>query len=361
MARAWCPATPSDCQASGDDSSTINDASEGSYLPFCAQEKNYLTGAKACSDKLLTCTTTVSACVQSICGKATVQNYGSAPYPEKTYLMSYCGSKAALQKAITQCGVNFSKAEIEGSCRPGCGNNILEAGEYCDGSDNPHGGTCASDCQSACGDGTFTTGREECDPSTSVNDCDEQCHAKPQQIPGQPDLSYLFPDKKPVCGDGALQITEECDHGALNEKSGDTCNKQCQFVPSVPVEYACFKGADEACKQSHCSKTPNGNLLCDKSLDACLAEAQGKCPLSTVSLGQAPKEQDPSKADGSKSGNDASGTDGKVQSSGKSEGASTGCSLTRDVTEASLFGGFPAFALFFLAALGLRRKNRKDP
>jgi cysteine-rich repeat protein len=97
------------------------------------------------------------------------------------------------------------------NCRTAfCGDNVVDAGEFCDsGGVNTAG--CDSNCTSAvCGDGfTNTAAGETCDGGGETVSCDANCTAR-------------------VCGDGTINVTagEDCDDG--NAMSGDGCSSTCQ-------------------------------------------------------------------------------------------------------------------------------------
>ncbi|MFO1462301.1 MAG: hypothetical protein U1F66_00845 [bacterium] len=323
ISKAWSVGGAcSDGDASNDPSDPCSSGSSGTTIPgkvplpleLCHVEQSFLTGAASCSAPINQCNTQLNTCVQKICG-TTVPKEITKGNRHYKYLEAQCPTEAARNKALSECGINSMDKDIENACAPGCGNNILEAGEYCDGTDNPNGGQCSTTCHSACGDGKVTTGSELCDPNIPGGDpnCNADCTLKSN--PNTP-MKGAFPDEKPICGNGKLEIFEECD------PSGETCNAKCQFIPSVAVDYGCFKDIYDTCKQSNCSLTGNQNLLCKSALNSCLLEAQNKCE----------KAEPPSpKTGGGPTSSNLSPTpspsDSHKDSSAASESGKAGCSL----------------------------------
>ncbi|MFO1462303.1 MAG: hypothetical protein U1F66_00855 [bacterium] len=118
---------------------------------------------------------------------------------------------------------------------PGCGNSILDPGEYCDGVSNPHPGKCDPTCHASCGDKVIATGIEECDdgPDGSPT-CDKDCKIIPQNpftVPG----AGSFPcAAASFCGNGVVDQCEECDEGSNNGRQGSSCTPQCKKIILIP-------------------------------------------------------------------------------------------------------------------------------
>jgi len=128
-----------------------------------------------------------------------------------------------------------------------CGDNILGAGEECDGSDDAAcPGGCLANCTcSTCGDNTRDVG-EQCDgsdDSVCPGLCGADCFCDPcgnnivdapgEECDGTDDsacpgaCSALC--ECDLCGNGALDAGEECDDG--NEVGGDCCSATCTNEP----------------------------------------------------------------------------------------------------------------------------------
>lgn len=114
-----------------------------------------------------------------------------------------------------------------------CGNNLVEGGESCDGSNlgicTAPGATCSPQCKCViptCGDGTVNSAAEECDGSNAACEtlmgpgatCSASC-----QCSSPP---------KPICGDGRIEGTEACEGNQTKAcpTTGSTC-LNCQCVP----------------------------------------------------------------------------------------------------------------------------------
>lgn len=102
-----------------------------------------------------------------------------------------------------------------------CGNGVIEQGEQCDdgtdpdpliGNRNKAGARCNASCQiNVCGDHDVLAGVEQCDSgAVDTSDCDADC-------------------TKPVCGDQHTNLAahETCDNGATNGTAADPCDLFC--------------------------------------------------------------------------------------------------------------------------------------
>jgi len=101
----------------------------------------------------------------------------------------------------------------DGQCRREfCGDGTFQPGlgEQCDDGDNRNDDACVVGCRTAsCGDGFRQRGVEQCDPPRALV-CDAMC----QDIAPQP-----------ACGDGTLDLGEQCDDG--NRSNKDDCLTTC--------------------------------------------------------------------------------------------------------------------------------------
>ncbi len=94
--------------------------------------------------------------------------------------------------------------------RPFCGNGVVDSGEQCD-----DGGICTSDnstpCKSVSQCPRFRGFSGRCAPRNG-DGCDRSCRIETGRVPG-------------VCGDGVLNLREECDDS--NIVLGDGCSERC--------------------------------------------------------------------------------------------------------------------------------------
>jgi hypothetical protein len=130
------------------------------------------------------------------------------------------------------------KDATAGSCPQTCGNNVIDAGEQCDGSS---AGTCAAGCgpgctclpTSPCGD-NLRVGSEQCD-GTDASACPGQCQSN---------------CTCPVCGDNSVGGTEQCDGSAQNGACApELCSPFCTCT-SLPVCGDNFVDFGEECDGS---------------------------------------------------------------------------------------------------------------
>lgn len=154
----------------------------------------------------------------------------------------------------------------DSSCRLLCGNGILEAGEQCDNGTNDDWtpNACRTDCQKAgCGDGVIDK-NEECD--------DGFLNAN------KPDFCRPTTCAAPFCGDGITDSArgEECDHGANDNKDGNTCNSSCKLSCGNGVKDVgedCDNGPananiDGACR-TNCRNPICGDFIIDSASEKC--------------------------------------------------------------------------------------------
>ncbi|MCE9624902.1 MAG: hypothetical protein K8R69_05535 [Deltaproteobacteria bacterium] len=244
-------------------------------LQACGVRQDYLTQESSCLAAINECYQKSSACLNSAFD-IKIQDFGPGLDKSKNWnvMIAYYTSEKGRNDAIIQCETSKRKQLIEDACKPGCGNGILEAGEYCDGDNNPHGGACANDCNSACGDNVVLTGVEACDGGS---DCDAQCRYTGKNTP--PGGSIPFPDPSSFCGNGKIELHEDCDHGNLNGQSGETCSDHCKFLPQKAVDFPGMDAAKDECEAQFCTKTAMGTLLCNEKSENCLKEKQDACEL----------------------------------------------------------------------------------
>jgi fibro-slime domain-containing protein len=209
---------------------------------------------------------------------------------------------------------------------PYCGDGFQSANEVCDdGKNDGSYGTCNPGCQSAnyCGDGKVTNPPELCDLGNSnspsaygKNACTARCLPAPycgdkavqsgfsekcddgknDGTPGSctPDCKAYVPLVS--CGNGTVDASEQCDHGANNGKASDTCDAHCRFRCGNGIKdsgEACDDGVNSGaygtCKPD-CTLAPycgdglkNGNEACDDGAkNVALASAYGKTVCTSV-------------------------------------------------------------------------------
>jgi len=139
-----------------------------------------------------------------------------------------CGDGVLQEDWGEQCDLGAAKNVPGSGCSPTCkkegvcGDGITQANEQCDDGQNLGGyGKCAPECKlgQRCGDGV-KNGPEQCDDGKNAGGYG-QC---------APGCVY-----GPRCGDGVTQPGyEECDHGAKNGATNDSCTAACKVVLRVP-------------------------------------------------------------------------------------------------------------------------------
>jgi cysteine-rich repeat protein len=139
---------------------------------------------------------------------------------------------------------------------PVCGNAMVEMGEECDDGNTRNNDGCSSLCMyEYCGDGVVQPALgEQCDDGGYRNDdgCDMFCQIErpptdagvppppPTDAPPPPPRDAPLPPPPPpkdaplppppppgVCGDGTVNLGEECDDG--NTRNNDGCSAQCKY------------------------------------------------------------------------------------------------------------------------------------
>ena len=176
-----------------------------------------------------------------------------------------------------------------------CGDGVLQAGEQCDDGNSMPGDGCSGTCTIepgwacpvpgkpcvqiwVCGNGHIDPG-EQCDDGNTMSGdgCSSTCQVEP---------GYVCPNHNgvggacvklpaPVCGDGMLEGTEQCDDG--NTTSGDGCSSTCQLepgftcpTPGAPCKRIEFCG-DSILELDIGEQCDDGNMV---SGDGCSATCQ---------------------------------------------------------------------------------------
>jgi cysteine-rich repeat protein len=206
------------------------------------------------------------------------------------------------------CGANW---DLQSSCGV-CGNYIKDTGEQCDlgiRNGQPNSG-CTSTCQfengisspcpegtTLCSDGTCSLNCDITDTSVApcnyngicdsgegctCNDCDGQqdtcqngllctifntaCCTSVSDLICNPACSYIDPDCSPaICGNGFMELGEECDLGTRNQVADSGCSSTCTYEILEPP---CPEGTalcnDGTCSLN-CYATDKGVATCDPS------------------------------------------------------------------------------------------------
>jgi cysteine-rich repeat protein len=112
-----------------------------------------------------------------------------------------------------------------------CGNGIVDPGEQCDNGTNKHGSGCEPDCTFTCKDDTKC---DDGDPCDGAEKCDLPKHTCTMGTPladgascGQGKACKMGVCGAASCGDGVVEMGEECDDG--NVTDGDGCDHDCRF------------------------------------------------------------------------------------------------------------------------------------
>ena len=176
-------------------------------------------------------------------------------------------------------GINNGKGYCEESIPSVCGNNIVESGEECDDGNTNDNDACKNDCtNNICSDGVIYTGVEECDDGNTndndacKNDCtnnvcgDNSVYTGVEVCDGSDlggedcvsqgyDIGILLCSidcssfdtsqcSMAVCGNNAVEGTEECDDGNLI--NGDGCDSNCMLeIPPCPDGMISYWKLDE--------------------------------------------------------------------------------------------------------------------
>jgi len=151
----------------------------------------------------------------------------------------YCTSGLELINDCMECGCDagytcnyLTNGCVVDSNVPTCGNDILEAGEFCDDGNTINGDGCSDICLNECGDRIVDV--------DGTDGYSESCEVDPIECPDDPTIYCVCPDdavcvdcecildwSDVVCGDGVLEADEECDDGNL--VSGDGCDGTCDY------------------------------------------------------------------------------------------------------------------------------------
>ncbi len=138
-----------------------------------------------------------------------------------------------------------------------CGDGVIEASEACDDGNTIDGDGCSSDCLvkdpnydcpvlaqmcinlNVCGDGKVT-GDENCDDGNQVSKdgCSADCSTvEDGYICGKPGPGSCRKAVIPVCGDGVLDVGEDCDDGNTSA-AADGCSATCTIADGLGLSRA---------------------------------------------------------------------------------------------------------------------------
>jgi len=176
----------------------------------------------------------------------------------------------------------FVKVELPPSTAV-CGNGVIEPGEECDDGNSDNCDGCSNDCTlvTGCGDGVVC-GNEECDDgnTTDCDGCSSTCtietgllcgdgmvnsHCGEQCDPPVPGRCDAQCQRIPYCGDGIVDLGEQCDDG--NTDNCDGCSNNCTLVTGC--------GDGVVCGNEECD---DGNTnSCDGCSSSCTIESGYRC------------------------------------------------------------------------------------
>eukprot|EP01097_Dermamoeba_algensis_P006923 TRINITY_DN4325_c0_g1_i2.p1 TRINITY_DN4325_c0_g1~~TRINITY_DN4325_c0_g1_i2.p1 ORF type:complete len:1222 (-),score=344.78 TRINITY_DN4325_c0_g1_i2:1624-5253(-) len=208
---------------------------------------------------------------------------------------------------------NGPNSTCSSTCRTNCGDGIRQTGEQCDDgvlNSNLPDALCRTNCFLArCGDGIIDSSRgEQCDSVELVNPADPNSPVRPNrycsrnctQVCGActgeltPDIECNhgcnnadLPNKcrtncmNPICGDGIVDVTEECDTANLRSNSRpDACRMNCS-LPTCGDEVVdsgeqCDKGALNGRPRSGC------NAKCQNTCGNGVLDEGEQCDMGTA-------------------------------------------------------------------------------
>jgi cysteine-rich repeat protein len=160
---------------------------------------------------------------------------------------------------------------------PSCGDGFINgpAGEQCDDGNVLNSDACTAGCAPAtCGDGFRCTNASVCTtgPNSGIEECDGSdvgCLGGETCSLGTCDCTSTTATTVPVCGDGVINGTEECD-----DPTGNSNNRPCRANCTNNV---C--GDNLQCSHISCSSGPGGGVeFCDGTQDTqCPGFCDGTC------------------------------------------------------------------------------------
>jgi MYXO-CTERM domain-containing protein len=142
---------------------------------------------------------------------------------------------------------------------PGCGNNVLEAGEACEDGNIINGDGCNATCLKELGQSCLLSGEcasNSCDIASFICVCDQNADCPMGQLcnfVADPNVCV-----NPGCGNFVLEAGEACEDG--NTTNGDGCNSVCLRE----LGQACMMGSQ--CVSAFCDSANNA-CACDQDAD----------------------------------------------------------------------------------------------
>jgi hypothetical protein len=174
-----------------------------------------------------------------------------------------CSSRAITQPSNGDgCCPPGADSVADSDCPPLCGNGLIDDGEACDP------GSAATECPVGCDDGDVCTRDVS---SGEAQTCDVSCSHDAIVTPFNEDgccppgaNSIVDVDCAPICGNGTVEVGEECD--------GEVGCSDCTWTP----QGRCLTIlGDDACSQCACASCANDMLNCYQTGDS---ERDLRCP-----------------------------------------------------------------------------------
>lgn len=205
-----------------------------------------------------------------------------------------CGN--GIQEGMEECDDgnmnNNDSCSVNCTLLPICGNGALETGEECDDGNTVNGDSCSSTCRNEICESANVPQGPFGDLESSQLACIQACGTPSCYIDQDPVFytdaactQQCSPPTPPVCGNGTIEIGEECDDG--NTTGGDTCDSNCKNEPvcgngTVESGEECddgniidFDGCSSNCLAETCDDaTIPGGIFGNQGTQVCMAACQ---------------------------------------------------------------------------------------
>lgn len=194
-------------------------------------------------------------------GSIAIGSDSSEPFSTTFGVDDLPGGETVVIKAVARDSLNRTTTiQVSGTTASLCGNGVEDAGEACDDGNSVGGDCCSAACQYETAGGSCADDGDAC--------TQDVCGGGPDQgTCVHPPLDPLPVECQEPCGNGTIDVDEQCDDG--NQLNGDCCDANCMYETGA-CEDGLFCTEGDACLEGDC--IPGPARTCDDG-NSCTADS----------------------------------------------------------------------------------------